>query len=524
MFFLQVEFMGRDTVVVAKYNEDTSWVLNMTRNHDVFLYNKGQPTSQKNITLPNIGRESHTYLHHIAYSYDSLKIKPNGVTLFTQGRVDDHGYSVARLQELIAEAQQKGFSESVAYVHTDVADIHQPSAEFRIPEHPKGTPLTKNLQDESFKDWFERCVQQRFPDLTHFRWTLGAIFAVRNDRILSRPRRYYEQLLNEFPRNCSNPEVGHFFERSWFYIFNSSRPTYFPKPPPAPSSNCRVLVLQIDDRPIQSVPTDIPVFPAQAHEFKTITCIQNEFAALNPQLNDKLHQTITLPPSSRGSLKRNIVVDIDWKQWIANYHILSHIMNKMVVKEKPTQWSYEFIPSVEVTGRHPSWTKYATVLKHWERIAAQYDVVIVLDTDAWIRDIDAFQQWINYFVSEPTKNFMYSAEPYVPETYALQNMEQQVNGGMTVFKPTPVVRKILQEIFDIPEKHMEYRPFKLDWSFEQICISKHLQDSKEFCQGTIVLPMEYFNTPSGSIVAHCWWKEYIYPMILPELINALLRV
>ena len=77
-------------LVVARYNEDTRWVENLLKEHswlNVTLYNKGDPATvscdhrcMKHM-LPNVGREAHSYLHHIVQRYESLAEK----TVFVQG-------------------------------------------------------------------------------------------------------------------------------------------------------------------------------------------------------------------------------------------------------------------------------------------------------------------------------------------------------------------------------------------------------------------------------------------------------
>lgn len=71
-------------VVVAAYKEDLSWLSKIR--HPVFLYEK-HPYEQEFLhyvtreKLENIGRESHTYLHHIIKYYDDLA----PITVFAQG-------------------------------------------------------------------------------------------------------------------------------------------------------------------------------------------------------------------------------------------------------------------------------------------------------------------------------------------------------------------------------------------------------------------------------------------------------
>ena len=80
---------SRLEIVVAHYREDLQWL--MPSAELVTVYSKGGPDEAhaafaRQITLPNIGRESHTYLYHIVNNYDRLA----DVTLFTQGDVVEH--------------------------------------------------------------------------------------------------------------------------------------------------------------------------------------------------------------------------------------------------------------------------------------------------------------------------------------------------------------------------------------------------------------------------------------------------
>ena len=74
-------------IVVARYNESIDW----TKFYNCIIYNKGDPIENTNTTtnvttLPNVGREGHTYLHHIINNYDTL----SDYTMFLQGNPFDH--------------------------------------------------------------------------------------------------------------------------------------------------------------------------------------------------------------------------------------------------------------------------------------------------------------------------------------------------------------------------------------------------------------------------------------------------
>jgi hypothetical protein len=76
-------------IVVAHYSEDLDWLLPVA--NDATIYGKGEAPQSTNfspaINLPNIGRESHTYLHHIVENYDSLA----RISMFLQGGIYGNG-------------------------------------------------------------------------------------------------------------------------------------------------------------------------------------------------------------------------------------------------------------------------------------------------------------------------------------------------------------------------------------------------------------------------------------------------
>ena len=51
-------------IIVARYNEDIDWLA--SEMHNCIIYNKGEKLGLSNeICLPNVGRESETYLNYI---------------------------------------------------------------------------------------------------------------------------------------------------------------------------------------------------------------------------------------------------------------------------------------------------------------------------------------------------------------------------------------------------------------------------------------------------------------------------
>jgi hypothetical protein len=76
------------SVVVARYNENVEWV--RAYSDIAFIYNKGYTIVENAKPLDNIGREGHTYLHHITTEYDRLTDR----TVFLQGNPFEHNPTV----------------------------------------------------------------------------------------------------------------------------------------------------------------------------------------------------------------------------------------------------------------------------------------------------------------------------------------------------------------------------------------------------------------------------------------------
>jgi hypothetical protein len=213
-------------IVVAHYDEDLSWL--ESHAHVVTVYHKGpQPLQSPGIfsqtsILPNVGRESHTYLHHIVHHYHDLA----DVTLFTQGQVDDHlGPEITLTQMLDA---CRSLPENDPFMIFSKHGLKQFDRWSGIPHVKKwkedqesGVLRSADTTPGEFWKWvfgFDH------PDVITFSW--GAIFAVRKEAIWTRSREFYERLLGLFEQiGHLNPEEGHFMERFWLSIFVPGRTT-----------------------------------------------------------------------------------------------------------------------------------------------------------------------------------------------------------------------------------------------------------------------------------------------------------
>ena len=234
--FISLSLMAH-TLVIARYMEDVSlWLTFSVRSifQRVVIYDKGgqRPPLGKTqeeweqwltelklqvIRLPNIGRESHTYLTHVIEEHTN-GTRQNGCTFFCQGDPRDHIHMDIGLffSNAIANAMETGFSDWCT------VNCHDgPVNTFRLLEWPKGTPLLPNRYGLSYGQWFERFLHRPLPPRSEWRWVIGGIFAIHNGCMYSKPLNFYMELMDEISHgNHVAPEVGHFFERSWRYIFS----------------------------------------------------------------------------------------------------------------------------------------------------------------------------------------------------------------------------------------------------------------------------------------------------------------
>jgi hypothetical protein len=200
-------------IIVARYNENIEWL--SSEHENCIIYNKGTKLNLDNeIMLENVGRESDTYLNYIISNYDNLP----EVVVFTQARISDHKGCDDVKYLLIIKEQALLYSKSNNYkIHNDIgANIHFDkewnlrNGEYYLQDN------YRNNKPITFINWFQNHINLNYPNPIIFYH--NAIFAVRKEKILLNPLEYYKNLLLEVNHH-SDPAEGHFFERSWYYIF-----------------------------------------------------------------------------------------------------------------------------------------------------------------------------------------------------------------------------------------------------------------------------------------------------------------
>ena len=194
-------------LVVAHYTENLNWLRNVPAGLKTTVYTKGVDdlTGHNAIALPNVGREAHTYLHHIVSRYDSL----DEWTVFCQGKPFDHAYDFKKtLREFVVHPDAispTGFRWLGHLIDTDDREGNRLFRTWSKNEDGRGLDLSG----------FHRSLfNTDGPDLYTF--VLGAQFAVHQAVIQRQPLSFYEHAL---AISVMFPDAAHCYERSWDRVF-----------------------------------------------------------------------------------------------------------------------------------------------------------------------------------------------------------------------------------------------------------------------------------------------------------------
>ncbi len=196
-------------IVIARYNEDIRWLLPFKDitiiynkgNHDIIL-NKFQT-----IYLENVGRESHTYLYHIINNYDNLADK----TLFFQGTIHDH-----KMLEIEDYLKDDDFIAKFDMIEIDKLKKNIDHFGKYRNDYNNGNMLKCNMTPFDFLTKIFGVVVEE--NISKVVW--GANFSISKKLIQSRPISFYKNILR-FIDYHPNPELGHYLERTWYFIFNN---------------------------------------------------------------------------------------------------------------------------------------------------------------------------------------------------------------------------------------------------------------------------------------------------------------
>lgn len=192
-------------LVVARHDEDVDWIraVRDTRPERVHVtvYDKGTPLATPPVnadrhTLPNVGREAHTYLHHIVQHYDDL----DDYTIFCQGRPTDH---CARFVQRVAQ-------------FVDDPDDYVELTDQNMCNEPSWTDTSDAFPWLPLRETYEALFGRPAPH-DHVAFAQGAMFGVSRERIRRFSKERYVAALDVA---AAHPKAAWAYERLWRTAFS----------------------------------------------------------------------------------------------------------------------------------------------------------------------------------------------------------------------------------------------------------------------------------------------------------------
>lgn len=329
-------------IVLARYNEDYAWSDYYKKFRTV--YNKGiDSRDPKSISLPNIGRESHTYLYHICKNYHKLA----DVTVFShaaapiggyiKGSVNGHMFTNSTFHDFVlsksghfiftqaiylpnaAHIIRKGYSNASFPITRKQGLSKCPTPTFYTPDgHSGRTRLwrkmvahiagrckrekAKHCSTHSFWDTYIR-LPRPLDDIIYT--AQGALFSATRTQIRSRPLDHYKEILAEIEKsNVEDSYVGYFMEFFWYYLVTS-----IPDPCLPDESTIRAPAFNFKTQKLREVVAKQPQADRKSSADRLSQQYQHPFAwSFNQLKNDvldlRIRYEIQLNTSRTNELKR----------------------------------------------------------------------------------------------------------------------------------------------------------------------------------------------------------------------------
>lgn len=216
--------MNNIDIVIARFNEDLNWTIESPFNHFQYIvYNKGNndnfnKTNVKQIiNIENVGKNDHTFLYHITENYDKL----SNITVFFPGSLN-LDYKKFKAKIILNNIIKSNYSKAYFAGHYH-ENIKEAFYNFTLDNWETTDKNNLLLNNESALKKSE--IRPYGKWYTYFfgnikaKWsTMCGIFSIDKMDIIQYPIERYQGLLQTVSSH-SNPEAGHYIERSWGAIF-----------------------------------------------------------------------------------------------------------------------------------------------------------------------------------------------------------------------------------------------------------------------------------------------------------------
>ena len=248
--------MNNIKIIISRYNENLNWLEESPFNEFQYIvYNKGDNDdfNKKNVisvvNLPNVGKCDHTYLYHIVHHFDNL----DNILVFFPGSLEINGKKTKAV-DILERIKRNNYNRAV-FIGEYSRNILRQFGSFTLDSWTTSFSQNYEKNNESalypanirpFGKWY----LHNFGNININYYTFQSIFSVDKNDILQHPKYRYEKLLQQVEIH-SNPEVGHYIERSWgtiFYPMKNTRVAINNIPRQLPNVKIKINKMQIVSR------------------------------------------------------------------------------------------------------------------------------------------------------------------------------------------------------------------------------------------------------------------------------------
>lgn len=216
--------MNNIEIIVSRFNEDLSWTQEAPFNlFQYIVYNKGNnenfiKTNVKQIiNIENVGKNDHTYLYHIIENYNNL----SNIIVFFPGSLN-LDYKKIKAKIILNNIIKSNYLTAFFVGHYQ-QNIKKTFYNFTLDNwetSDKNNLLLNSelaLQKSEIRP-YGKWYTYFFGNIQAHWTTMCGIFSIDKRDITQHPVERYQGLIQTVNTH-SNPEAGHYIERSWCAIF-----------------------------------------------------------------------------------------------------------------------------------------------------------------------------------------------------------------------------------------------------------------------------------------------------------------
>jgi hypothetical protein len=176
-----------------------------------------------------------------------------------------------------------------------------------------------------------------------------------------------------------------------------------------------------------------------------------------------------------------------------NYLLKTQEVNKKFCDILEYDYLFLEIHNNKYGNIHPA-TKKIHLVNDFLENNEKYDILVFLDSDAWIQNGFWLNDIINNLINNKEKQGCFSRDPYfIKNTF--------INSGSFILKINDFTKQIYKNIIDDLYTNVDYHN---NWPYDQYYISKYIFENKE---NFVIFVPDILNTPIGKVLRHNWWKN-----------------